>query len=367
MKSISRLTLTCLLLNSLLVACTRGVSPEAQQNTVNTAVAGTQVADALVQATVNAQTLTAMPATPTPGPTIEYVTLTEEELADLIDQAVTEAIVASEQTTTAVATTTNDDALTYDEMEYIYSYYYYADYYTQAAEELLYAYYDLYADLAYEMMAELTAIEAQLEQLNYTLSLVATSLDEISSTLSQGLAVAEDSLAQLQTAAQQAQANAQELGNQAQDTLSVLHADQQNRLDQIAQIQANNVPSDRLTALQSGFQFVDFANSALADGKMSREEMLNLAQLGANAQAGFQQFGGRTGGVGPGADLDLNQFSSKFSEISSQFARGQTPQARNNLGEFEHSLGKRPDGLPGSGGSPNLPSPGDGPDLGLRN
>ncbi len=359
MKSTLRITLTALALAGLLAACTLGVSPEpeAQQDAINTAVAGTQMAGALAQATVNANALTAMPATPTPGPTVEYVTLTEEELAALIDQAVAEASAASEQTTQAVTTTTGDDAMTYEEVEYVYSYYYYADYYIQEAEELLAAYYDLYADLAYEMMAELSAIETQLEQLNYNMTLVVTSLNEISSTLSQGLAVAEESIAQLESAAQQAQANAQELRNQAQDTLAVLQADQQNRLDQLAQIQANNVPTDRLSALQTGFQFVDFANSALADGKMSRDEVMNLAQLGANAQAGFQQFGGRAGGVGPGADLDLNQFSGRFNEISTQFARGQTPQARSNLGEFERSLGQRPS--PGSGpGLPNPPGPG---------
>ncbi|MFZ5821331.1 MAG: hypothetical protein ACOYYJ_15655 [Chloroflexota bacterium] len=357
MKFLTRILLTSFLTASLLAACTRGAAPEAQQDAVDTAVAGTQIAGALAQATVNANALTAMPATPTPGPTVEYVTLTEEELAALIDQAVAEASAASEQTTQAVTTTTSDDAVTSEEVEYVYSYYYYADYYIQEAEELLAAYYDLYADLAYEMVAELDAIETQLEQLNYNMTLVVTSLNEISATLSQGLAVAEESIAQLEAAAQQAQANAQELRNQAQDTLAVLQADQQNRLDQLAQIQANNVPTDRLSALQTGFQFVDFANSALVDGKMSRDELMGLAQLGANAQAGFQQFGGRAGGVGPGADVDLGQFSGRFNEISTQFARGQTPQARSNLGEFERSLGQRPSGLPGGGGGPGLPNP----------
>lgn len=331
-----------LFLIALLAACNRGVSPTAQQAAVDTAVAGTQIAQALAQATVNAGVLTAMPATPTAGPTIEYATLTEEELTALIDQAVAEAVAASEQTTQAVETASSDAAVTSEEVEYIYSYYYYTEYYIQEAEELLDAYYDLYADLAYEMLAELSAIETQLAQLNESMTLLATSLNEMSASLAQGLALAEENLAQLQSAAQQMQVHAQELHNQAQDILAVLQADQQSRIEQIAQIQPNNVPSDRLAALQAGFQFVDFANSSLADGKMSRDELLSLAQLGANAQAGFQQFGGRASGIGPGANLDLNQFSGKFNEISTQFARGQMPQARNNLGEFERSLGQRP-------------------------
>jgi len=98
--------------------------------------------------------------------------------------------------------------------------------------------------------------------------------------------------------------------------------------------------------LQSSFQFVDAAKSAMGDNKISFSELSNLAQLGANAQAGLQQFG--RGGAGP----DLSQFSGKFSEITTQLARGQMPQARNNLTSFEGALGQRPTagGLPGSGG-----------------
>jgi len=104
MKTPNHICITSILLLSFLAACTIGVSPDSQQDTVNTAIAGTQMAEVLAQATVNANTLTAMPATPTPGPTIEYVTLTEEELVALIDQAVAEAVSACEQTTQAAST-----------------------------------------------------------------------------------------------------------------------------------------------------------------------------------------------------------------------------------------------------------------------
>jgi gas vesicle protein len=362
MKSPLHTILPSLLLAGLLVACTRGALPEAQQDAVSTAVAGTQMATALAQATVNANALTAMPATPTPGPTVEYVTLTEEELAALIDEAVAEAVSATEQTTTAVTTTTSDGTVTYDEVEYMYPYYYYADYCVAYTEELLNAYYDLYGDLAYEMIFALQSIESELTQLNYTLSLVATSLDEMSSTLSQGLELAEDSIAKLQSAAQQTQEHVTALQTQAQTIMSTLETDQQNRLDAIAQLQADNVPNDRISALQTGFQFIDFANNAMADDKLSRDELLGLAQLGVNAQAGFRNFGG-AGGPGGNA-IDLNQFSGRFNEISTQFARGQMPQARGNLQQFEVSLGERPS-RPGGGG---LPGGGNGPDLlGPRN
>jgi DNA repair exonuclease SbcCD ATPase subunit len=352
MKFMLRTVLLVSLIAVLLTACGMPAGT-ANQDMVNTAVAGTQVSQALAQATVNSTVLTAMPATPTPGPTVEYVTLTEEELAALIDQAVTEAVTATEQATTAVTTTTTDSAVTSEEVVYVYDYYYYADYYVEYAEDLLAEYYNLYGDLANEMITELSAIESELSQLNDTLTSIDSSLQEISSTLSQGLAAAEESIAQLESAAQQAQTNAAELQTQAQDMLTVLQADQQGRVDQLAQIQANNIPTDKLSALQSTFSFVDAANAAMSDNKLSRDELLNLAQLGKNAQSGLQSFGGADR-LGP----DITQFSGKFDEITTQFARGQMPQARSNLGQFETSLGNRPD-FSGAGG--NLPSGPGGP------
>ncbi|MFM8368094.1 MAG: hypothetical protein ACKOBD_04985 [Chloroflexota bacterium] len=353
MKSFLRTIVLTFILTALIVACGLPTGT-ADPNVVNTAVAGTQMAQVLAQATVNSNTLTAMPATPTPGPTVEYVTLTEEELAALIDQAVAEAIAATEQTTTNVYYVTEDDTVTTEEVEYVYSYYYYADYYVAYAEELIAEYYELYSDLAYEMIAELNAIESELNQMNDTLSSIDQSLQQISSTLDQGLALAEETITQLETAAQTAQTNAQELKSQAQDMISVLHSDQQGRLDQIGQIQPNNIPTDKMSALQSAFSFVDFAKGALSDNKLTRDELLNLAQLGKNAQTGFQQFGGADA-VGP----DVSQFAGKFDEIGQQFARGEINRGRENLNGFEGSLGNRPN-FGGTGGGPNLPGGGGG-------
>lgn len=323
-------------------AATSIAPTEDTTNTVNTAVAGTQQGQALAQATVNSSVLTAMPApaTPTPAPTVDYVTLTEEELAALIDEAVAEAVTATEQTTTAVTTTTTDDAITSEEVAYMYEYYYNADYYVQNAEDLIAEYYTLYADLATEMITELNAIESELNQMNETLNSIDSSLQEINSTIQQGAATTQEAIAQLENAATSAQTNAQELQTQAQDMISVLQTDQQGRVDAISNIQPNNIPTDKIAALQSAFTFIDAANGAMSDNKLSKDELMNIAQLGANAQAGFQSFGG-AGGPGP-AGLDLSQFSGKFNEITTQFARGQIPQARGSVTQFEGSLGNRP-------------------------
>lgn len=350
MKSIARIFLTTLVLMGLLSACGMPAATPSTNEMVNTAVAGTQQAQALAQATVNASVLTAMPATPTPGPTVEYTTLTEAELATLIDEAVAEAVTATEQTTAVVTTTTSDDTVTSDEVAYMYDYYYYADYYAEYAEELLSEYYTLYADLADEMIVELNTVESELTQMNDTLSSIDSSLQQISTTLDQGLAVAEETINQLETAAETAQTNAQELKTQAQDMMSQLQLDQEGRVQDISQIQANNIPTDRISSLQTAFEFLDTAKLAMGDNKLSRDELTTLAQLGVNAQAGFQNFGGNAGIAG---GPDLRQFTGKFSEITGQLARGQMPQARGNLDTFEHSLGNRP--ARGSGGGGGLP------------
>ena len=339
MKSLVRIFLTFLMLAGILSACGMPAAMPSTNDVVNTAVAGTQQAQALAQATVNASVLTAMPVTPTEGPTVEYTSLTEEELATLIDQAVAEAVAATEQTTAAVTTTTSDDSVTSDEVVYVYDYYYYAEYCVEYTEELLNEYYNRYAGLAEEMLVELNAIESELTQMNNTLSSIDSSLQEISNTLEQGLAVAEETINQLETAAQTAQTNAQELQTQAQDMMSQLQLDQEGRLLDLSQIQPNNIPTDRISSLQTAFEFLDMGKLAMGDNKLSRDELMALAQLGVNAQAGFQNFGGNAGsGGGP----DLSQFTGKFTEITGQLARGQMPQARGNLDTFERSLGERP-------------------------
>ncbi len=393
MKSLLCTAFLMLLIAFLLTGCAPNATPSPEA--INTAIAATQQADARTQATIQAAVLTALPPTATPAPTTlakttaatpapavpaptaaatraptvapaaptaapaptpEYVALTEEQLAALIDEAVAEAVAASSTAAAVVYASTADDAVTGEEVTYIYNYYTYANSNLESAEELLAAYYDLYDELADEMLDELSVIEEELAQLNTTLASIDESLQEISATLAQGLAVAEETIAQLESAAQTAQLNAEELKAQAQDMLAVLQLDQQNRLNELAQVQPNNVPGDRSSALQSAFSFVDATNTALADDKLSQTELLNLAQLGKNAQAGLPQMGRGTSGAGSaqGAGANPAQLAGKFDEVSQQLARGQISQGRANTSQIERSLGQRP-AAPTLGQAPAMP------------
>ena len=65
MKMLVRNLLIVFILAGVLAACGNPAATPSTDDVVNTAVAGTQQAQALAQATVNASVLTAMPATPT--------------------------------------------------------------------------------------------------------------------------------------------------------------------------------------------------------------------------------------------------------------------------------------------------------------
>ncbi|MCB0134165.1 MAG: hypothetical protein KDD75_03550, partial [Caldilineaceae bacterium] len=71
----------------------------------------------------------------------------------------------------------------------------------------------------------------------------------------------------------------------------------------------NQVPDDRVSAVLAGFQYVDLVSTATGDGTLSRDELLAIAQLGANAQAGAQAFVGLP--MAGGATVDLTQLSGK--------------------------------------------------------
>jgi hypothetical protein len=321
------------------------------QATVDAAMAATSAAQANVQATVGSAvtaTSVALPPTPTPGPTVEYVEMTEEELEALINQAVEDAVAATQEASTATAQATADDSLTYDEAETVDVYVYAAEQALAYADELIGAYYSLYGELATETVDLLLAVEGDLNDMAAAMYAITDVLATVEDDLAQDVAMTAEALLQLENAAQQASANLDQVQSQVQAWAQGVQVEREDRANAIASIQPDNVPADRLSTLQSAFSFVDQFHAALGDNKLSRDELNNIAQLGANVSAGLSQHGG----------LELQGLSSKLNEITQQLARGQVPQARKGIGNFEASLGQRPGGLPQPGSG--LPQPGGG-------
>jgi hypothetical protein len=331
-------------------------TPDAQA-TIDAAIAATANAQTAMQATIDASiaaTAVAMPPTPTPGPTVEYVTMTEEELAALIDQAVADAMAATQQTSSAATQVTSDNYVTEDELAYIYDYYYLADEAIALAEEYIDAYYGLYADLAYETMDLLVAVEQDLSTTAQSLDEINSALVAISDSLAQGLELATTTIDQLNTAAQNAATHLQEAQAQSQTWISALQEERDGLVQNVLSVKPDNVPTDKLSALQTAFSYVDVVQSAFGDNKITRDELTSIAQLGANASAGLSEHGGP----------QLQGLSGKLSEITAQIAGGKMPQAKDGLRNFESALGERPS-MPSGGNLPggNLPgggSPGGG-------
>lgn len=342
-------------------------TPDAQA-TVNFAIAATSTAQAGVQATIDgamAATTTAMPPTATPGPTVEVVTLTEEELEALIDQAVEEAIASTNQASAATTQVVEDDTITQEEIEYIEAYVYGAEEAIAYAEELISMYYGIYGELAYETVELLLAIEDDLETMANSMVYLTEILVDVEQALVDGVELAAETIMQLEDAAQVVVSNLAETQSQLQDWVGKAQVERENRVNALSNLQPNQVPSSLPDTLREAFSFVDQVRGALSDDKFTLDELSSIAQLGANLSAGFSLHGGDK----------FQGFSGKVDGITLQLAQGQLPQARDGIGSFEASLGKRPEGLLQPGGglpkpSGNLPQPGGGnlpqPGGGLR-
>ncbi|NOX62076.1 MAG: hypothetical protein GXP42_09050 [Chloroflexi bacterium] len=345
----------------------------AVQPTIDAAVAATvtaQVAmqgaiDAAVAATVEAQNVsdaadlapTATPAptsTPIPAATasVEYVTLTEEELAALIDEAVSEAVTASENAADAADNATDDGDVNADEVETIEVYVHLSEETIAYAEALIDAYQEQYGDVADEFLAVLMAIEEDLAELAQNTAAIAQSLDEISRALEQGLALAEESVAQLEDAAAQTTATVEQLQQQAQAWQRAMLVQLQQRdaaqsqasapsEDALSLFQPTEVASDPAAALRSAWAYANMAQNALADGVISPDELNAIAQAGVNASAGLKAHGG------PG----MQDAAAQIEQLTRQLADGQFDQALRSLQQLQAGLPSLPagSGAPGRG------------------
>ena len=283
-------------------------------------------------------TSTAVPSSPTPGvtptatPMVDYTTLTEEELAAIIDQAVAEAMAASEAASTATTQATSDDAVTQEELAALEALVAEAEATLDAAFAVLDAYYDLYGDLAEETLAVLTAIENDLNALVASTEALVQLLDEIDQTLQQGLALAQETIDQLESAAQQAGATLDDLQTQAQTWLTTLQGELADRADKALETQPTDVARDRIGAIRSGFAYLDSVKTALADGRVVKDELSAIAQAGANASASLKARGG----------AELQSLADSIDALTAQLARGELPQAKVSLDSLEQLMPPRP-------------------------
>lgn len=324
-KSTVALAITVLLI--MVTSCGAPTSSEELDTQIQTAIAETAQAEATFQVAVDQAveaTVIAMPPTPSPQPTVDPYTLTEEELAALIDASCEEAAAASTEASAATTQAASDGTYTeeeiYDTMYYVYD----AEAAIAYAEELLYLYDDLYGLYASEALNLLYAVEDDLAEL-------AAAMLEVEAILSLGAETASAALEQLNTTLENVQPKAEEVRNKAQEYKDNLPAVLAERENSFANLAPTEIASDRDGAILQVYTYLDSVKAAFGDRKISPDELGQIAQLAANAQAGINQSGGPL----------LKGFGGNIEGITRSISRGDWPSAQRDLGGFEASLPSR--------------------------
>ena len=317
-----------LVMISLLAACGLPSNSDHVDAQVQTAIAQTAQAEATFQVAVDQAveaTAIGMPPTPTSQPTVDPYTLTEEELADLIDASCEEAATAYEEAITATTQATSDGTYTEEEVYDTIFYVYDAEAAIAYAEELLYQYYDLYGVYASETLELLYAVEDDLNEL-------AAAMTEVEAILSQGAETASAAVEQLNTTLENAQAKADEVRTKAQEYKDNLPTVLEERENRFADLAPTEIASDRDGAILQVYAYLDSVKAAFADRKVSPDEMGQIAQLAANAKAGINQSSGPL----------LKKFEGNIDGITRNMSRGDWPSAQRDIGGFEASLPDKP-------------------------
>ena len=312
-----------------LAACGGKVEPPLNvDDQVMTAVAATATAQAEFDNAVDnavAATVVSMPPTPTPGPTVDYYELSEEELAILIDEAVEEAVIATEASSAATTQATSDGTMTSEEVYETAEYVYDAEAAIYYADELIAAYYDLYGAYAEDVLYLLTAVEEDLDALIYA-------LEEVENLLVQGAEVATAAIEQLNEAATSITTHIAESKADRDQFLEQFKSNLQDRENTFANMAPNEIAGDRSGTLNQLHDYLDAVKTSFGDRKIDKNEMFQIAQLGANAQASILANGGP----------QLQNFGGSIDGLTRQISRGEWPQAGHDLGGFEASIPSRP-------------------------
>ena len=347
--------LSCLLIFAALLGCSSNKPTPDAQATINAVVQATSVAQANVQATVDAAVKATAAAQPTPtqtkpasgatmaatatkapaatpAPTVNATTMTEEELDALIDQAVKEAVAATNTATTQTATYAADGTLTPQEVAAMQAAVTASQTEINQALALTQSYYDLYAELATETLNTLKAIEQDLNSMATSMNSMAQSLAQINTTLAQGLTLTQSTITQLQSYATKASQAAASAQTKEKNWNATVQSELTKRATAALDTKPTNVPTDLRGTTQSVTTYIDTVKTALGDNKINKTELQTISVAGANATAGLNQFGGAQG----------QSFANSINTMTKQLARGETPKAKASLGGLEQSARSLP-------------------------
>ncbi len=298
--------------------------------TVSAAIEATQAAEANLQATVESAVSATVTAMPSPTPVV-VESLSEEEFAAAVDESVQQATAASDQAAQMTTTAAEDGTLTADELEEIYALYGLADEEIEQALELAVLYLELYYTLGEETVELMTILVEDLESLAQYANTSLENLEELEEVLAGGGKIAQEKIEELLTKSEALQDWAETAQSQSGSLEAAVTARIEALASEIANLQPDQIASNRLEAVSFARDYIDEARAALADGVVNAEELLNLAQRGANASASLDQLG-----LG-----ELGDLSSGIQGLTGQLASGEVENALNALNSLESMLPRR--------------------------
>jgi len=335
----------------------------AMQATIDEAVNATATAQSIeAQTLANAQATAVSEANPTPTATPVVVateataatedtvaTMTEDELAAMIDEAVADAYATSATYSDAASASAADGTVTQEETQTTDVYYADSEEAIAYAEALMQEYYDLYGELAYEVIDELNQLESDMQALTDAILLLNDTMTEIADLMEQGLAITEDVLAQLDSATQLITENVATAQAASEAWRTAYQSAQTARTDAMLSPPPTNVTADPAAALQSVASFAQLGQSAMADNKITPEELTALAQQGANATASLNATG----------NPKMQDLSGMINGVTGMLAAGDIPAAQANLSQLSMAMNTL-NGVPGMGGVTAPSAPGGG-------
>jgi hypothetical protein len=306
--------LSILLLALFLTACNTP-SPKTELETKLTEVTS-KVMTALVQDTTPQATPEA-----TPTEVADYYVLSEEELAALIDESINDTLTASKWVTNMTADYVANGVLMEEELELILSACNYFDEMYFEFEEILTAYYTLYGEYAPEAMAALEEIDSYLTNID-------DNVTNIEMILEQGAAQATAAIEQLNQFTQSITGDLNSALDKAEGWLSQVQSEMEQLLQDLLNLSPQNIAQDRRGALQSLLLYADSLHTALDDEFVSADELLLIAQQGADAVASLKAVGG----------AQLDALADQVTNMTNLIVSGQIPALMSQLEGFLNSL-----------------------------
>lgn len=349
-KKVALCTVLVLLTFMMLVGCAEPDEPAASATpdvsaTVSAAIAATAEFDAQLEAVVATEVASSVDTAvdETVAETFDvYSAQTEEALAQMIETAVEEAVLATESYATTTVTATADDQVTATEVQTIEVTVQTAETAVAEAEALIETYYALYGDLAQQTLDELAVIEDELAAIATGINEMNETLIAINDTLNAGLTLAEDTITQLENSAASASASAQAAYAEAQTWVQAVQGEAQARLTAVQQMQPTNIASNQAELMAQATTYLETVGSVTADSVVSQAELQQVAQLSANVSASMQAVGGP----------QSQELASGFNQLTQQLAAGNMTQAQLNISNLQAQLSTQFAGieLPAVGG-----------------